>query len=259
MSKPAGKCVFCGEPGLTHGHVWPGWLNNILPTTATHHDQITGIFTTFTPEVPGPPKTIKQRQGHARSRKPRNTCKKCNSEWMSTIEDEAIPYATPLIGGQTFVLNDGGQRSLAAFFCLISMRLEFLGSLRAIPPTDRLYLKEYREPPPMWCVWIAKYGGDKPDDHWSRYIGMQVGSTPAEKVGPEHCNMQVTTMVVGQLCAHLYSSTVSPLLGYEGIRLTRIWPLTGLSIDARFLPVLDDATVVALQEALARESKPMMR
>ena len=56
MSKPAGKCVFCDKPGLTKGHVWPDWLNNILPRTATRHEEVVGEFSTFTPEVPGPPK-----------------------------------------------------------------------------------------------------------------------------------------------------------------------------------------------------------
>ena len=259
MSKPAGKCVFCGEPGLTHGHVWPDWLNNILPYTATHHEETTGIFSTFVPEVPGPEKRVRMRQGHARSRKPRNTCGKCNSGWMSQIEDEVIPVATSLINGELFQLDEISQRKLAAFLCLISMRLEFLGRMRAIPPSDRLYLREHHVPPVMWTIWITKYGGKRPDEHWSRYCGMQVGSTPADKVGPDYCNTQVTTLVIGQLCAHLFSSTETPILGYEGVRLARIWPLTGLGINTQFLPSLNDSEVISLHEAFARESVPISR
>lgn len=259
MSNPAGKCVFCGEFGLTKGHVWPDWLNNILPRTATHHEQTTGIFSTFTPEVPGPEKTIRERQGHARSRKPRNTCGDCNSGWMSQIENDVIPTATALINGKDFLLDEQSQCKLAAFLCLISMRVEFLGTLRAIPSADRLYLKERREPPSSWMIWITRYAGDKPGEHWSRYCGMQLESAPAEKVGPEHCNTQVTTLVIGKLCAHLFSSTEIPFDGYEGARLARIWPMTGLALDTRFLPDITDDAVISLHEALARESKPMMR
>jgi hypothetical protein len=251
--------VFCGEPGLTKGHVWPDWLNNILPYTASHHEQTTGLFSTFVPEVPGPEKSVKVRQGHARSRKPRNTCGKCNSGWMSGIENDVIPAATQLIKGETFRFGESNQRQLAAFLCLISMRLEFLGIMRAIPAIDRHYLKDHLEPPVMWTIWVAAYAGAKPDEHWSRYCAMQVGSTPADIVGPEHCNTQVTTLVIGKLCAHLYSSTETPVLGYEGIQLTRIWPTSGLSIDTRFLPPLTDEDVVSLHEAFARESVPISK
>jgi hypothetical protein len=54
MSKPVGKCVFCGGPGLTKSHVWPEWAEAILPESATHHEQIIGQFHTFTPKVQGP-------------------------------------------------------------------------------------------------------------------------------------------------------------------------------------------------------------
>src|SRR5258708_255743 len=89
MSKPAGRCVFCGGTGLTRGHVWPDWLNKILPKTATHHEQETGKFNTFQTSVPGPEHSVRIGHGHARTRKPRNTCVTCNGGWMSLIEDRA--------------------------------------------------------------------------------------------------------------------------------------------------------------------------
>lgn len=178
---------------------------------------------------------------------------------MSGIEDDAIPVTTALVNDEPYTLDEESQRHLAAFLSLISMRLEFLGRMRAIPATDRLYLKANRLPPPSWMIWIAKYAGEKADEHWSRYCGIQVGLTPADKVGPDYCNTQVTTLVLGKLCAHLFSSTELPFEGYEGARLTRIWPLTGLSLNTSFLPDISDEAVVSLHEALARESKPMKR
>ncbi len=261
MSRPAGKCVFCGEPGVTKGHVWPDWLKKILPTTASHHEITTGYFATFEPEVLGLPKTKEEKQGPARSRKPRNTCAKCNSEWMSGVETAAIPFATPLIKGDDFQLNGEGQHILAAFFSLIAMRLQFLGDMRPIPAWDRLYLKEHLEPPPLWGIWIAKYIGEKPDDHWSRFCGLQVvfpdDLPPADKMGADYCNTQCTTLVINKLCAYLFSSTVQPVIGIEGIRLTRIWPPSGFSLNTAFLPTIGDDAVIALHETLAANSKPL--
>jgi hypothetical protein len=182
---------------------------------------------------------------------------------MSGIESDAIPVTSPLITGVDLMLDEIGQRKLALLLCLITMRTEFLSNMRAIPESDRRFLMERRELPPLWSIWITKYGGDKSAENWSRYTGMQIALESAAKlqppneVGPYHCNSQCTTMVIGKLCAHVFSSTVTPILGYSGVRLTRIWPLTGLAIDSRFLPVLDDKQVVWLHEAFARESVPI--
>src|SRR5262249_25380118 len=99
MAQIAGKCVFCGGTGLTKGHVWPDWISKTLPVTASHHELVVGKWETFTSTLPGPQYSIKQRQGSARQRKPRNTCKACNGGWMSLIERAAMTSMTLLIHG----------------------------------------------------------------------------------------------------------------------------------------------------------------
>jgi len=253
MSQPQGKCVFCGGTGLTKGHVWPAWLNRMLPVIATHHEQIVGKFETFTPTIPGPEYSVVTRQGHARTRKPRNTCKRCNSGWMSRIEDAAIKPMTPLIFSMDAPLRMDDQRAIAALLCLINMRLEFLGEFRAIPALDRAALRETGLPPAGWCMWLAKFTGKSADDLVSRYNALMAGMlTKPENVGPEYCNTQVTTLVIGQLCAHLFRSSFVPFIEYDGARLAKIWPLTGYDINSQFLPTISDQGVLSLAEALPR-------
>jgi hypothetical protein len=257
MSKPAGKCVFCGRRGLTKGHVWPDWLSEILPPTASHHVLETGKTYTFTPVVPGPIYSKRRRQGHAGSRKPRNTCGECNSGWMSVIEGSAKPYAVPLIQNVPFLLDTIGQRTLASLLCLIAMRYELLGDMRAVSVSERDWLRYYREPSEDWKIWIAHYGGGNQDDHWARQYGAQLDSRPTDKVGPEYCNVQVTTLVIGQLCAHIFYSPVIDFLGYEGIAPAQIWPRRRFDFDTCFLPTMGDEHVIWLHEAFPRESRPM--
>lgn len=258
MSKPAGKCAFCGEPGaLSKGHVWPDWLNRILPRTATHHEEETGRFDTFVPQVKAPAYSRRIRQGHARSRKPRNTCKTCNSGWMSSIETLAIPYAEPLLRGNPALLDTFGQRALAGLLCLIAMRLEFLGRIITVTPSDHDGLRHRLWPTNDWKIWVARYGGEKPDENWSKACAIQVSSTPTDKVGLEYCNAKVTTLVIGQLCAHLFYSPVIDFGGYEGITLAQIWPPRCFDIDTGWLPSISDKDLLWLHEAFARESPPM--
>jgi len=106
MSKPAGKCVFCGQQGnLTHGHIWPEWISEVMPFEDTHHVQLVGHLQTFRPRmrVPGFQRIV--RQCHGTRRKPRNTC--LHGGWMSQIESAAKPAMTRLMFG------DGRGRPVA--------------------------------------------------------------------------------------------------------------------------------------------------
>lgn len=256
MAKPAGKCVFCGGPRLTKGHIWPDFLRKILPVTATHHEEYSGHFFTFEPTVPTAPKSKKIRQGHARSRKPRNTCAVCNSGWMSTIESSSAPILTALVQNKSILLDTAYQRKLAALLCLISMRLECISGATSIPQSDKDWLRNQLQPSFPWKIWVAKYVGSNAEEHWSRFCPMQIMSAPTTEIGADYCNMQVTTLVMGSLCAHIFSSTIWPnFQGYEGVHLTQIWPPTHRYINSGLMPSVDDKVVLWLHEAIARESK----
>jgi hypothetical protein len=257
MSQPAGRCVFCGGRGLTRGHVWPKWLDTILPKTASHHEQEIGKFNTFVPMVPGPAYKMRTAEGHARTRKPRNTCLRCNGGWMSVIEGHARPPGMKLVLDIPQLMSLGDQDVVATLLTLISMRLEFLGDMRAISTEERDWLRYYREPTDDWKIWIAAFGGDDGDEHWSRTYAAQMASKPTDRVGPEYCNVRVTTLVIGKLCAHLFYSPVIDFQGYEGVGLTQIWPRQNAYVDTSSLPLRSGKEVLFLHEAFARESRPM--
>ena len=52
---------------------------------------------------------------------------------------------------------------------------------------------------------------------------MQLVSSPNEVVDARKCDTQVTTLVIGELCAHTFCSTTMPdFAGYDDARLCRI-------------------------------------
>src|SRR4051794_2418422 len=118
MSKPTGKCVWCGESGLTKGHVWADWINRLMSFSNNHeHIHTQESFSTRAAE--SKPETRSPKQGSALARKPRNTCGRCNNGWMSEIENSAIVVATPLILGQQCLLGVFARWRLASLLCLI--------------------------------------------------------------------------------------------------------------------------------------------
>jgi hypothetical protein len=199
MANPKGKCVFCGSgEGLTKSHVWPEWAEAILPVTATHHEQIIGEFSTFIPKAKGPVFWRKIKQGHVGTRKPRNTCFRCNSGWMRTIEEATMTLMPPLLLGGPRLLWPTEQRLLATFLSLVCMRVEFSSrEMRAIPAADHVWVMKRNEPPPHWRIWIARYDGPPRMDQ--RYTAMQIASSPNVPAGIEYCNSQVCTLVIGKL------------------------------------------------------------
>lgn len=254
MSKPRGTCAFCGQPGdLTKSHIWPEWAEAILPTTATHHQQIIGEFQTFKPTAKGPAYFQKIKQGHVGTRKPRNTCSTCNSTWMRLIEENTMPFLDSLILAKPYSLNIAEQQMLAALLCLVAMRLEisWRDGPKAIPKGDRDWLRENPEPPANWKIWIAKHVGATGIDQ--QHTPMQISSSPDVSIGAEYCNTQVTSLVVGQFYAHLFGSTTwSNFPGYQGIDLVELWPLKYRAIDVQNLPVILAEEVIPFHETIPR-------
>jgi hypothetical protein len=150
------------------------------------------------------------------------------------------------------------QRAIASLVCLIAMRLEFLGIMRAVPQSERAWLRHHLWPSHDWKIWIARYSGQKSDDHFAKYYAAQMEPIPTDKVGPEYCNVQVATLVIGQLCAHSFYSPVIDFGAYEGVRLYPLWPpQSSFDFDSSFFASLDDDHVLWLHEAFARASRPM--
>jgi hypothetical protein len=176
---------------------------------------------------------------------------------MSALETAAIPIVTPLIIAQPLVLDTGGMRSLAAILALVSVRIELTAKvMRAVPQNEIRYLMENSRPSENWRIWIARHVGPNLKDYLYRYSAMQIVSEPTAAYGPEHCNTQVTTLVVGQLYAHILFSTVWPNFeGYEGVSLTQIWPANDLHIKTEYLPVMFEQDGINLHETISRMGK----
>jgi hypothetical protein len=109
---------------------------------------------------------------------------------------------------------------------------------------------------PLWpCRDIFTFDQDFLADSGRSY-GLQLVSGPTDAVGPEHCNMQVTTLVLGRLCVHLVYAPDLPLdqFEYEGLHLTCIWPPSRFLIDTSAMTGLSDRDVLWLHETFARSA-----
>jgi hypothetical protein len=231
-----------------------------VPFTSAGYISEVGSITTFETNSVTPAYTSKKKSGSAAKRKPRNTCYPCNGGWMEAMETRAKPALTKLMLGQPFLFDPPSQRAVAAFLCLAAMRLERGGTTgRAIPDGDVEHLKAKQEPPPSWRIWITRFRGGT-NNYYSAHSAMHTGKlSPGSPTGTEYCNEQVSTFIAGKLCAHLFSSRIRDIGGYEGIDQTCLWPPIGLNANSGFIPTITFAQAEELHEAVARAGNPPAR
>lgn len=207
----AGVCVFCGASGaLTGEHVLPDWLTAIgLPMDEVAHgagwlnliERPMGVSQPFR-------RTVK------------DVCGPCNNGWMSDLEAVAKRVLTPLILGESGVIESPDRGAVATWF-----QKTALVAMLVSPEEDRargygLPLSEYhelyqrrasQEPLPATQVWIGRYEGDgRTGSTWVVPQVVAIDELP-DLDTPQAYAM---TLVLGQLVLH-------------GVRFTS----TALSVD----------------------------
>ncbi|WP_457425661.1 hypothetical protein [Roseateles sp. P5_E7] len=240
-SKAPARCVFCGAFGVTKQHVWADWMNDLTDELETGSAQNLirsdflpgGRVAIFAPQLRFP-------RGPFRTKKIRRMCGKCNGGWMSEIENNAKPYITKLVLGESLTLNQDTCTALAAWSCLFSIVAEYTDErTQAIPHSDCLHLMKFRTAPAGWHIWAASYVGEM----WKRRYKHASICMRDLHTGITEWNTQFSTFAYGQMFIHAASSTrglIDDQLTHEGAAVHRIWPFVGIDT----LPVLSSSEPV---------------
>lgn len=259
MSKPRGRCVFCGGTGLSKQHIYSKWIQGVVETGDAMSGQLaTTIDGVQTDHVTIEPR-ISTRQGASHIRQIRNVCAvNCNNGWMKGIEEASRPLLPALVKGADITLGPDAQKRLASWLTLVAMMAEFTDPKTVtIPQADRIYLMGHKKPPDNWTILIGRYEGKS----WapSRYSHRALGIVPApavQNVRSIPFNTQVTTQVLGKLFIHICSSEVFKLnsLGFVPV-LHPVWPV-GPEIRWPTQEVIDDARAQYFADALVLALAP---
>jgi hypothetical protein len=154
--RPPGRCIFCGDQGLTGEHMWPNWLREYIPREMQDH--YVGSTTV------GPKETVEimqRRTGDPHSRKIKCVCRKCNNEWMSGLQEDAKPFIVPMLHGNVVRLHRKAQTLVAGWATMMVMVAEYLNNeMVAVPLSDREFLRCTQRPPAHWRIWIGRHRRD---------------------------------------------------------------------------------------------------
>jgi hypothetical protein len=231
---PAGRCIFCDQPGLTKEHLWPDWLKRFLPRKATTH-HTTNMSAIAGNEVLAPEPQLTRQTGDIKSRRLRVVCRACNNGWMGRLQEVAKPKLVPLLRGTWSELSAGDCEALSAWAVMFTIIVERLDvNTAAVTAAERRVFSLDRRPPANWIVWAGRCEHWPPWDFYHRGWGL-FSEPSAIFMSNEHCS-QTTTFKVGKLLLHTYSTTapldeaidVDPVVFALKHGLCPIWPLTGM-------------------------------
>jgi hypothetical protein len=160
------QCIYCSQEGTSKEHVWPKWIRK-------HAAEVMGIDPANTQKYWGaqeqkgtPPTVHGGRKGGSRlTLTTKRICEPCNNNWMSQLEDDAIPLLTPVIEGKSRQLSVPEQRVLAAWTTKTALSFVYWSEdngAYTLPVNPRLAHDLYdsradRSPVPNVLVWVAAY------------------------------------------------------------------------------------------------------
>jgi hypothetical protein len=222
------KCIFCDQSKkLTKEHLWSKWTRQLVSHDILKHEYADHIF-----KVDGVDRNVRTYGWDPRNSTIKSVCHECNNGWMSSLDGAGKPILSLLIKGEAASLDADSQKLIATWVAMKTMVGEFFDPVKAaIPLSERQFLRDRRQPPDNWIIWIGNYTRDKWAGEW---VHTAIGIDSAEGIARRDTkipNTQTTTFVVGKLYAHIFSSEIPDIiagitLGKIGLeKLAQIWPV----------------------------------
>jgi hypothetical protein len=97
VKRHVNECIFCGFHGKLSGeHQYAAWISEFLPLdlASKNHTHFTGFNLDVRPDGTEEfeESNIRKVSGDPGSQKIHRVCETCNNEWMSRLQDEAMPF-----------------------------------------------------------------------------------------------------------------------------------------------------------------------
>ncbi len=164
MSKRKGSaratCIFCGrnDQKMSNEHVWPEWLDNLLPPGVAEKDHTYS----FEDAERGEYRRLQGMPPH--NVKVRDVCRPCNEGWMNQAEEAARPIISRMVGAQRETELHAIEQAKLAFWGvmkgLVAVRVGGESKLTRAALVDDYHdlyaCKESRMPPDGFLVHIAR-------------------------------------------------------------------------------------------------------
>jgi hypothetical protein len=147
-------CIFCEDASaqLTVEDVLPRWLLRMWRSEPPARGDVTHVSLDVATGI-----EKAQTRRRLKLEAP-VVCMRCNTQWMSNIQNRASASLKAMIRGRVTPLDAAARRWLAAWTFMTACTWEFTMPSRYIPASKRHELFAFRDqPPPGFVAWVGAY------------------------------------------------------------------------------------------------------
>lgn len=225
MSNP---CIFCGKKSKKcKEHLWPVWMHQYLTFEGDGENICEAETHKWTEKIDS--KSVK-RQGKLSTKKIRVVCGKCNSGWMSNLENQAKPTLVRIFKEEKFVMGRTEQENLSRWIAtkvIVGEHAE--KNIEVTPKKDRESLMSDKKIPEYFAIYIGKHSHEH-DTAWLR-TSMVLALSP-EGPNPDLKGLQRNAQTVAFICGPLFvfvfsvrEKDIDPTTFFNIKRLIRLLPV----------------------------------
>lgn len=229
------RCIFCGAEEVSEEHIIAAWAFRAFARSRKPERSFAGTFTApdqLKVEAAEPIQTAGV------------TCKPCNNDWLSLIDNDAAGVLKPLIRGESEVeLDTAGQTAFAAWIYKCALIFDAAqhgveGELASL----RIGFMESRLAGPGCVILAGSTGAPAPFElpGLKEKLGLRLfGVRPANGTVRLEINGHVSEIpipgyqvLLGNLCAYL-GGQVQPVAPESLVGFEQVWPARGEPVVVR--------------------------
>jgi hypothetical protein len=256
MPKSPRRCIFCNSGGVTNEHLFSRWIHKIVPPIPEATNRLARLRASDIGEA-GTKVRLRAtlKQGDVIHRKARVVCGSCNNGWMNKLEEAARPYLTPLILGQTLMIEPAAQCVISEWIALKAMVMSF-DTVTLSSPIPEEACHSFKETLTLgsgWDIWIGYYAGAALRAHYASRTLYESVNLPGEPVTiptVNDRNTYVLVLVIGKLFIHAGWSALNLFPQHTHNQLAPsllpLWPLRDRPIGWPAITGLTDEQAVEI-------------
>ena len=182
-------------------------------------------------------------------------CRRCNSGWMSDIEQAAKPALTNMIQGNTVELDPETQEAVGTWMCLKAILSAYVKLLAPMPQEWLTNFNSHHCPPAdNWAVYTTRYTGAPALAADGSRIGPRSGMAAPIATSAEQGVF--ASFIIGHLAIQGYGMP-SPVILHERVDIHRIWPASPLTLLWPPIIEIDDTNLTEFRSmGLSTREKP---
>lgn len=215
------KCIFCDGLGLSRQHVVPDWMSPFLGEVETVRQaksmMLLGVSSQSDEMVIIPDVPVFKNYGTLFGQlKYKVVCVVCNGGWISQIEQESIPWLSPMLAGERFEVPSDKIKLLSVALALIAIMHEFSDEpdRRIVTNKQLKYIMRSKCLPSGWYVAIGVMEDGAGERARSKYAFLK-----------GVCSFSISTFALGKLLVQVVmcDDFVYPV-NFQRTVFRQVWP-----------------------------------